>query len=141
MSARLKSWKRVLAVRETQCRIAIGDAVNAQRAEATLEHNAARLKKLQQAAYQTDDCASGSALHAQLELGQRLLQANNEIDNALTRARQNLARAERQRTAAYIERETTGKLLDRTRMDISETAERKAAAMPRFQRKTRGWNA
>ena len=46
-------------------------------------------------------------------LAQRLIRADGEINVALGRARQALAQAERQRTAAYIDRETTSKLLDR----------------------------
>jgi len=138
MSGKLKTWRRVRDVRETQCQLAISAAMAAQQAEATLEHNAQRLKRLRQHAGDTSHCATGAALHAQLELGQRLMRADDEIAAALERARQHLAHTERQRAAAYIERETSGKLLGRALDTQAEIERRKLAATPLARRRKRG---
>jgi hypothetical protein len=130
MSLKPKSWKRVHAVREAQVKLAIGAAAAAQRNEATLVNNAERLKRLRDNAFDAGHCENGASLHAQLELAQRLIRADGEINVALGRARQHLAQAERQRTAAYIDRETTSKLLGRAIAAADETAERKAARLP-----------
>jgi hypothetical protein len=136
MSLKPKSWKRVHAVRDAQVKLAIGVAATAMRNEATLMNNAERLKKLREGAFEAGHCGSGGALHAQLELAQRLIRADGEINAALVRARQHLAQVERQRTAAYIDRETTSKLLDRAIAHADDTAERKAARLP-IRRKIR----
>jgi hypothetical protein len=130
MSLKPKSWRRVHAVREAQVKLAIGAASHAQRNEATLQNNAERLKKLRDGAFEAAHCRTGGDLHAQLELAQRLIRADGEISAALVRARQHLAQVERQRTAAYIERETTSRLLDRAIALADDTAERKAARLP-----------
>lgn len=130
MSLKPKSWRRVHAVRDAQVKLAIGVATTAMRNEATLVNNAERLKKLRDGAFEAAHCSNGAALHAQLELAQRLIRADGEINAALLRARQHLAQVERQRTAAYIDRETTSKLLDRAMADADETADRKAARLP-----------
>jgi hypothetical protein len=137
MSAKLKSWRRILAVRKAQCQIAIGQAADAQRNENNLLNNMQRLRSLQIHTHQPENCADGGALHAQMELGQRLVQADSEISAALDRARQSLAHAERQRTAAYIERETTDRLLDRIKERAQSAEELKAASQPRFRKKTK----
>lgn len=136
MSLKPKSWRRVHAVRDAQVKLAIGAAATAMRNEATLVNNAERLKKLRDGAFEAAHCQSGAALHAQLELAQRLIRADGEINAALMRARQHLAQVERQRTAAYIDRETTSKLLDRAVAHADDTAERKAARLP-IRRKSR----
>lgn len=130
MSLKPKSWKRVHAVREAQVKLAIGAAATAMRNEANLVNNAERLKVLRDGAFNAASCQTGAALHSQLELGQRLVRADGEISAALTRARQHLAQVERQRTAAYIDRETTSKLLGRALAHADDAAERKAAQMP-----------
>ncbi|MDM7967852.1 hypothetical protein [Blastomonas fulva] len=130
MSLKPKSWRRVHAVRDAQVKLAIGVAANAMRNEATLMNNAERLKKLRDGAFEAAHCQNGAALHAQLELAQRLIRADGEINAALVRARQHLAQVERQRTAAYIDRETTSKLLDRAIAHADDTADRKAARLP-----------
>lgn len=136
MSIKPKSWKRVHAVRDAQVKLAIGVAATAMRNEATLINNSERLKALRDGAFDAGHCHNGGALHAQLELAQRLMRADGEINAALVRARQHLAQVERQRTAAYIDRETTSKLLDRAIAHADDTAERKAARMP-IRRKIR----
>ena len=135
MSNKLKSWKRILAVRQVQCQIAIGEAAAAQRTENNLLNNMQRLRSLRISTHQPENCGNGSALHAQMELGQRLENANGEIAAALDRARQSLAHAERQRTAAYIDRETTDKLLARTKKRESYAEVLKAASQPTFAKK------
>lgn len=130
MSLKPKSWRRVHAVRDAQVKLAIGVAANAMRNEATLMNNAERLKTLRDGAFEAAHCQNGAALHAQLELAQRLIRADGEINAALLRARQHLAQVERQRTAAYIDRETTSKLLDRAIAHADDTADRKAARLP-----------
>ncbi|MDM7955982.1 hypothetical protein [Blastomonas sp.] len=130
MSLKPKSWRRVHAVRDAQVKLAIGAATTAMRNEATLMNNAERLKKLRDGAFEAGHCGNGAALHAQLELAQRLIRADGEINAALLRARQHLAQVERQRTAAYIDRETTSKLLDRAIAHADDTADRKAARLP-----------
>ncbi|WP_373488503.1 hypothetical protein [Blastomonas sp.] len=137
MSIKPKSWRRVHAVREAQVKLAIGEAAQAMRSEATLMSNAERLKQLRDGAFDAGHCASGASLHAQLELGQRLMRADGEISAALVRARQHLAKAERQRTAAYIERETTTKLLDRALAQGAADADRKAARLPIRRKKAK----
>jgi hypothetical protein len=137
MSLKPKSWKRVHAVRDAQVKLAIGVAAAAMRNEATLVNNAARLKKLRDTAFEADHCQTGAALQAQLELAQRLIRADGEINTALARARQHLAQVERQRTAAYIDRETTSKLLGRAIAHADETAERKAARLPLRRKNTK----
>lgn len=136
MSIKPKSWKRVHAVREAQVKLAMGAAATAMRNEATLVNNAERLKVLRDSAFNAARCDTGGALHAQLELAQRLVRADGEISAALVRARQHLAQVERQRTAAYIDRETTSKLLDRALAHADDAAERKASRMP-IRRKIR----
>lgn len=138
MSLKPKSWKRVHAVRDAQVKLAIGVAATAMRNEATLMNNAERLKKLREGAFEAGHCGSGAALHAQLELAQRLIRADGEINAALARARQHLAQVERQRTAAYIDRETTSRLLDRAIAHADDTAERKAARLPIRRRNRKG---
>ncbi len=130
MSMKPKSWRRVHAVRDAQVKLAIGVAANAMRNEATLMNNADRLKALRDGAFEAAHCNTGAALHSQLELAQRLIRADGEINAALVRARQHLAQVERQRTAAYIDRETTSKLLDRAIAHADDTADRKAARLP-----------
>jgi hypothetical protein len=130
VSIKPKSWKRVHAVRDAQVKLAIGAAATAMRNEATLVNNSQRLKALRDGAFDAGHCQNGGALHAQLELAQRLMRADGEINVALARARQHLAQVERQRTAAYIDRETTSKLLHRAIANADDTAERKAARMP-----------
>jgi hypothetical protein len=136
MSLKPKSWRRVHAVRDAQVKLAIGAAASAMRNEATLVNNSERLKKLRDGAFEAAHCQNGAALHAQLELAQRLMRADGEINAALVRARQHLAQVERQRTAAYIDRETTSKLLDRAIATADDAAERKATRLP-IRRKTK----
>lgn len=138
MSLKPKSWKRVHAVRDAQVKLAIGVAATAMRNEATLMNNSERLKKLREGAFEAAHCDNGGALHAQLELAQRLIRADGEINAALVRARQHLAQVERQRTAAYIDRETTSKLLDRAIAHAGNAADRKAARMPIARRNRKG---
>jgi len=135
MSAKLKSWRRILAVRKAQCQIAIGQAAAAQRNENNLLNNMHRLRSLRINMHQPENCADGGALHAQMELGQRLVHADSEIVAALDRARQSLAHAERQRTAAYIDRETTDRLLDRLKLRDQSAEALKSASQPRFRKK------
>ncbi len=137
MSLKPKSWKRVHAVRDAQVKLAIGAAAVAMRNEASLVNNAERLKKLRDNAFDAGHCQSGASLHSQLELAQRLVRADGEINTALARARQHLAQVERQRTAAYIDRETTSKLLNRAIAQAEETAERKAARLPLRRKNTK----
>lgn len=137
MSLKPKSWRRVHAVRDAQVKLAIGVAAHATRNEATLMNNAERLKRLRDGAFAADHCATGAALHAQLELAQRLIHADSEINAALLRARQHLAQVERQRTAAYIDRETTSKLLDRAVANADDAAQRKAARLPLARKKAK----
>lgn len=136
MSMNPKSWKRVHAVRDAQVKLAIGVAATAMRNEATLMNNSERLQRLRDGAFDAAHCGSGAALHAQLEMAQRLIKADGEINAALLRARQHLAQVERQRTAAYIDRETTSKLLDRAIAHADDAADRKAARLP-IRRKSR----
>lgn len=138
MSARVKNWKRIVNVREVQCQAAIGDALAAQRAEAVLQNNAERLRRLCETVHQSDHCRLGADLHAQLELGQRLVQADREISDALSQARQKLAQAERQRTAAYIDREASTKLFEKLRKHIADTAQLKFAQQPQKRARKKG---
>ena len=141
MSAKLKSLSRISRVRALQCQAAIGDTIAAQRAEATLNNNAERLRSLAESAHQSSHCRNGADLHAQLELGQRLLHAGGELANALDRARQNVAKAERQRTAAYIDRETSARHFERSRALNEQRAEFKASQLPLKNKKRKGFGA
>ncbi|MEO1045866.1 MAG: hypothetical protein AAFX04_10535 [Pseudomonadota bacterium] len=134
MTGRRASRKRILDVREKQMRVAMGHAAVAQHHEAELTSNRDRLRLLCASTYETLDCDTGHSLHAQMELGQRLLRAEDALHTALDTARQKLAEAERQRTAARVDREAAQKLMAKAERESEDAEIRKQAMMPRHRR-------
>ncbi|MEM1132568.1 MAG: hypothetical protein AAGH53_06515 [Pseudomonadota bacterium] len=131
MNRRRASRKRILQVREMQMQLAIGNAAEAQHHENELKANRDRLRQLCAQTYETQQCDMGRNLHAQMELGQRLLRAEEALEKALSDARQKLAEAERQRTAARIDREAAQKLMAQAERESEDEETRKQAMMPR----------
>lgn len=134
MTQKRTSRQRILQVREKQMRVAIGHAAEAQHHKAELKNNRDRLRALCASTYETLECDTGRAIHAQMELGQRLLRAEDALENALHGARQKLAEAERQRTAARVDREAAQKLMVKARRESEDDEVRKLAMLPRHKR-------
>lgn len=134
MNTKSASRRRILNVREMQMQLAINEAAQAQHHEQELQTNAERLRRLCAATYETAKCDIGSDLSSQLELGQRLMRAENSLKTALETARQKLAEAERQRLAARIDREAAQKLRAKADHEAVQSEERKQSMMPQAQR-------
>lgn len=130
MNQRRASRRRILDVREKQMRLAIGHAAEAQHHENQLQINRDRLRTLCAATYETQECDMGRNLHSQMELGQRLLRAEDALQTALASARQKLAEAERQRTAARVDREAAQKLMIKADRESEDAEIRKQSMMP-----------
>ena len=132
MTKMLDSRRRILSMRETQLRIATGDSAAARGSEANLEQKRHQLKALAVHMHQAgQECREGRSLHAQLELVDRLLRAEDSIDSAIGQARQKTAQMERQRVAAYQKREMADLLTDRAAASVEAEIERKIAQQPR----------
>ncbi len=128
----LSSRQRILGMRETQLRIATGDSAAARGTETDLERKRMHLKSLAVTLYEAGSaCREGRALHAQLELVDRLRRAEGGLDGAIDQARQKTAQMERQRIAAYRKREMADKLVVRAATGVEEALDRKLGNEPR----------
>ena len=84
-------------------------------------------------------CREGRSLHAQLELVDRLCQADDSMAGAIEQARQKTAQMERQRIAAYQKREMADRLVGRAANDLATEQDRKLSEQPRAKpRKMKG---
>ncbi|MDE0933239.1 MAG: hypothetical protein OSA47_06490 [Novosphingopyxis baekryungensis] len=136
----LKSRQRILGMRETQLRIATGDSAAARGNESSLEQKRTQLKALAVHMHKAGaQCREGRSLHAQLELVDRLCQADDSMAGAIEQARQKTAQMERQRIAAYQKREMADRLVGRAANDLATEQDRKLSEQPRAKpRKMKG---
>jgi Sec-independent protein translocase protein TatA len=136
MRKALDDRRRILAMRNTQLSIATGESSSARHAEDSLEDKQRKLQELAINMHAAGTLSStGRSLHAQMELAQRLRTAGESMVGAIDNARQRTAQAERQRIAAYQDREIADRLTDRAARELEHVLERKAASQPQHRRR------
>ena len=141
MRKALNDRRRILAMRNTQLSIATGESSSARHAEDNLEDKRRKLQELAINMHAAGTlCSTGRSLHAQMELAQRLRVAGESMVGAIDHARQRTAQAERQRIAAYQDREIAGRLTDRAARELEDDMDRRAASQPQHRRRTLGGN-
>jgi len=131
MKRQLATHKRILKVRETLRRVAIGRAMDARGQLEGLEQRSSQLSKLRLTMFENMNCAEGHLLAARMELGHRLIGADNQVSLAVVDARQAVAEKDRQTIAAHIERDAMRKLIERRSAGLEKESERRIAAFPR----------
>lgn len=128
MKQQLATQKRILKVRETLRRVAIGRAMDAQSELETLEIRSSQLVELRKAIFNNLDCGEGQSLAARMELGHRLVGADDQMSLAVTNARQAVADKDRQRVAAHVERDAMRHLVQRKAAAMAKLKDQKIAA-------------
>lgn len=132
MKAAVRERRRILAMRQTQLRIATGESSAARGVEENLELKRRQLNSLATTMHDAGrSCEMGRALHAQMELAQRLRDASDSMTGAIESARQRTAEAERQRLAAFQERERADRLADKAARALEEELDRRRNLQPR----------
>lgn len=132
MKKLLASRRRILGMRDTQLRIATGDSALARGAEDTLHQRRRQLKSIAAHMHEAGNaCREGRALHAQLELVDRLRHADDGMAQTIDEARQRTAEMERQRVAAFQKREIADRLAGRAAANVELEIDRKIANQPR----------
>ncbi|GFZ96282.1 MAG: hypothetical protein COW16_13450 [Sphingomonadales bacterium CG12_big_fil_rev_8_21_14_0_65_65_10] len=136
MRKALNDKRRILAMRNTQLSIATGEISSARHAEDSLEEKRRKLQELAITMHAAGtQCSTGRTLHAQMELAQRLRSASESMVGAIDHARQRTAQAERQRIAAYQDREIADRLTDRAARELDQHLDRKIASQPQHRRR------
>lgn len=111
MKRKVRGLKRILKVRDTQKKLKEIALVKAGNHCVALEHNANRIRNLQNEALSDTEAINADMLSARMELSGRLVDAERSIEASIETARQDFAHAERQNLAARKTFESTEKLL------------------------------
>lgn len=130
MNKTTRSRQRILSVRNMQRTIATGRASEARKATENLQMNAQQLAMLRAQAFQTQHCTMAQDMQANMELGSRLIKANEQLTHALNNAKKNQEKAEKVRISAWIDHKAAGKLLDKAKYYEQVAEERKIAELP-----------
>jgi flagellar biosynthesis chaperone FliJ len=125
---------RVLRVRHVQHALAVAETVRAQDEAKAIAHNAARLTRVREDLYRSENLASGASLGAYRELASRLEQAGRQLDGALYDAHRKVDEKQDRTVEASREREIAERLKDRARAALDEHIEARVAALPRYRR-------
>jgi len=134
MKQQLATQRRILKVRETLRRVAIGRAMDAQSQLENLETRSDQLVELRKAIFDNLDCDEGQSLAARMELGHRLVGADDQMSLAVANARQAVADKDRQRVAAHVERDAMRNLVERKTAAMTKMKDMKIAANLPFRR-------
>jgi hypothetical protein len=111
MKRKVRGLKRILKVRDTQKKLKEIALAKASNHCVALEHNANRIRNLQNEALSDTEAINADMLSARMELSGRLVDAERSIEASIETARQDFAHAERQNLAARTTYEGTEKLL------------------------------
>lgn len=134
MKTLLDRRRRVVRVRHVQHALAAAETVRAQDEANAIEHNAARLIRVREDLYRSENLGSGASFAAYRELASRLEQAGRQLDGALYDARRKVDEKQGRTVEASREREIAERLKDRARAALDEHAEARAAALPRYRK-------
>lgn len=135
MKRKLNTPRRILKVRETLRRVAIGRATEAQSRLHSLEQKSDHLSSLRATMFDNEDCSAAQSLAARMELGHRLIGAGDQVSRAVVDARQSVAEQDRQRIAAHLDRDVMREFVARKTAGLELENDRKIAANLPFRRR------
>lgn len=134
MKRQLATPRRILKIRETLRKAAIGRAMEAEAQLQSLERQSDSLNSLRLTMFDNADCSAAQSLAARMELGNRLLGAGDHVDRAVVDARQAAAEQDRQRIAAHVDRDVMRRFVNRKTAGLEQDQDRKTAANLPFRR-------
>ena len=134
MKRQLSTPRRILKIRETLRKAAIGRAMAADAHVQSLEKQSTNLNSLRLTMFDNADCSAAQSLAARMELGNRLLGAGEQVERAVTDARQAAAEQDRQRIAAHLDRDVMQRFVERKAAGLEQQQDRKNAANLPFRR-------
>ncbi len=134
MKRQLNTPRRILKIRETLRKAAIGRAMEADARVQSLEKQSSHLNGLRLTMFDNADCSAAQSLAARMELGNRLLGAGEQVDRAVSDARQALEEQDRQRIAAHMDRDVMRRFVERKTAGLEQERDRRNAANLPFRR-------
>ncbi|SIN62905.1 hypothetical protein SAMN02745824_1147 [Parasphingorhabdus marina DSM 22363] len=134
MKRQLSTPRRILKIRETLRKAAIGRAMAADAQVQSLEKQSTNLNSLRLTMFENADCSAAQSLAARMELGNRLLGAGEQVERAVTDARQAAAEQDRQRIAAHLDRDVMQRFVERKAAGLEQQQDRRNAANLPFRR-------
>ncbi|MEO0441177.1 MAG: hypothetical protein AAF067_09905 [Pseudomonadota bacterium] len=134
MKRQLTTPRRILKIRETLRKAAIGRAMEADAQVQSLEKQSTNLNSLRLTMFDNADCSAAQSLAARMELGNRLLGAGEQVKRAVMEAQQAAAEQDRQRIAAHLDRDVMQRFVERKAAGLEQEQDRKSAANLPFRR-------